>query len=153
MKYLGIVLLNLSWAAAGFSYAYRLKKKCIVANELVEMCSLMAIELEFSVNESMKIINRLCNEPTLSHLSFLKNFSFENISIKTELDSADNERINFLFKNIGKTDSLSMLNLLEGFKQNMIESRNRYENYYKNHSELYIVFGIFGSRAVTLVLI
>lgn len=150
---MGIILLNLCWAAAGFNSAYKLKKKCTVAKELVEMCSLMAIELEFSVNESGKIIRRLSNEPTLSHLAFLKNINFENIDIKTELDGEDNERINFLFENIGKTDSESMLNLLENFKQNMTESRKRYDEYYKNHARLYVAFGIFGGLAITLVLI
>lgn len=113
----------------------------------------MAIELAFSVNETGKIIKRLSNEPTLSHLTFLQNISLENIDIKTELDKEDNERINFLFKNIGKTDSASMLNLIEAFKQNMLVSRKNYEDYYKSHSKLYIAFGMFGSLAVTLVLI
>lgn len=117
------------------------------------MCSLIAIELEFSVNESGKIIRRLSNEPTLSHLSFLKDINFENVDIKTELDNEDNERINFLFKNIGKTDCESMLNLLESFKQNMTESRKRYDEYYKSHARLYVAFGIFGGLAITLVLI
>ena len=153
MKYLGIILLNLSWIAAGFNHSRRLKRKCILSNELIEMCNLMAIELEFSVNETGKIIKRLSNEPTLSHLTFLQNISLENIDIKTELDKEDNERINFLFKNIGKTDSASMLSLIEAFKQNMQISRKKYEDYYKSHSRLYIAFGIFGSLAVTLVLI
>lgn len=153
MKYLGIILLNLSWIAAGFSNARRLKQRCIVANELIEMCSLISIELEFSVNETGKILKRLCSEPSLSHLNFLSDFDFENIHINTELDDEDNERLNFLFKNIGKTDTASMLNLLESFKQNMLISRKKYEDYYKNHSRLYIAFGIFGSLAVTLVLI
>lgn len=153
MKYLGIILLNLSWIAAGFSNSFKLKRKCIVAGELVEMCSLMAIELEFSVNETGRIISRLCREPTLSHLKFLNNLSLENIDIKTELDKEDNERINFLFKNIGKTDTASMLSLIETFRQNMQLSRNKYEEYYKSHSRLYIAFGVFGSLAVTLVLI
>lgn len=153
MKYLGIILLNLSWIAAGFSNAYKLKRKCSISSELIEMCNLMVIELEFSVNETGKIIKRLCNEPTLSHLDFLHNLCFENIDIKTELDKEDNEKINFLFKNIGKTDSASMLSLIEAFKQNMQISRKKYEDYYKSHSRLYIAFGIFGSLAVTLVLI
>ena len=124
-----------------------------MAKELVDMCALLAIELEFSVNESGKIIRRLSNEPTLSHLSFLKNINLENVDIKTELDSDDNERINFLFQNIGKTDSDSMLNLLKAFKQNMTESRKRYDEYYKNHAKLYVAFGVFGGLALTLVLI
>lgn len=117
------------------------------------MCSLMAIELEFSVNETAKIIKRLSGEPMLSHLKFLNDFRPESINIKTELDDEDNEKINFLFQNIGKTDYASMLSLIESFKQNMMISRKRYEDYYKNHSRLYIAFGIFGSLAVTLVLI
>ena len=153
MKYLGIILLNLSWIAAGFSNSYKLKRKCCISSELIEMCNLMAIELEFSVNETGKIIKRLCNEPTLLHLDFLNDLSLENIAIKTELDKEDNDRINFLFKNIGKTDSASMLSLIEAFKQNMQMSRKKYEDYYKSHSRLYIAFGIFGSLAATLVLI
>ena len=117
------------------------------------MCSLMAIELEFLVNETGKIIKRLCSEATLSHLDFLNDLSLEKIDIKTELDKEDNERINFLFKNIGKTDTASMLSLIESFKQNMQLSRKKYEDYYKSHSRLYIAFGIFGSLALTLVLI
>lgn len=153
MKYLGIILLNLSWGAAGFSLAAKMKRRCIISSELIEMCSLIAIELEFSVNESEKIIKRLCAEPSLSHLKFLRNFDFEKIDIKTELDNSDNERINLLFKNMGKTDAASMLELLEMFKINMVSSRKHYEEYYKNHCKLYIAFGILGSLAVTLVLI
>lgn len=66
------------------------------------MCNLMAIELEFSVNETGKIIKRLCNEPTLLHLDFLNDLSLENIAIKTELDKEDNDRINFLLKTLVK---------------------------------------------------
>lgn len=117
------------------------------------MCSLIAIELEFAVNETGRIIRRLSSEPTLSHLKFLQDFNLENIHIKTELDEEDNERLNFLFLNMGKTDSASMLNLIEAFKQNMQISRKKYEDYYKSHSRLYVAFGIFGSLAVTLVLI
>ena len=87
------------------------------------------------------------------HLDYLNDLSLENIAIKTELDKEDNDRINFLFKNIGKTDSASMLSLIKAFKQNMQMSRKKYEDYYKSHSRLYIAFGIFGSLAVTLVLI
>lgn len=153
MKYIGIILLNLSWIAAGFSNAKRLKRKCVVSNELIEMCSLIAIELEFAVNETGRIIRRLSREPTLSHLKFLQDFNLENIHIETELNEEDNERLNFLFLNMGKTDSASMLSLLEAFKQNMQISRKKYEDYYKSHSRLYVAFGIFGSLAVTLVLI
>ncbi len=153
MKYLGIILLNLSWIAAGFSNARRLKRRCVIANEIIEMCNLIAIELSFSVNETGKILKRLCSEPSLSHLTFLQHLDFEDIHIKTELDEEDNERLSFLFENMGKTDIASMLNLLESFRQNMLLSRKKYEDYYKNHSRLYIAFGIFGSLSVTLVFI
>lgn len=153
MKFLGIILLNLCWAAAGVSCAYRLRRKCLISKELVEMSELMAIELEFSARESGRIVKRLCDEPTLSHLDFLQSIDFENVDIKTELDGEDNERINFLFENIGKTDTSSMLNFLETFRQNMEQSRKRYDEYYKNHARLYVMFGIFGGFAITLVLI
>ena len=132
---------------------HKLKRRCLISAELVEMCSILTIELGFSVNETGKIIKRLCNEQSLSHLDFLKNINIENIHIETELDPADNERLNLLFGNMGKTDSESMLNLVESFRLNMIESRKRYEECYKNKSRLYIAFGIFGGLAVTLVLI
>ncbi len=133
--------------------ALELKKKCVIASELVEMCNLLSVELGFSVSESKKIIKRLCSEQALSHLDFLKDLNFENIDIKTDLDSADNERLNLLFSNIGKTDCESMLLLVEAFRQNMLESKKRYEECFKNKSRLYIAFGIFGGFAVTLVLI
>ncbi len=149
MKYLGIILLNLSWIAAGFSNSYKLKRKCCISSELIERRK----RKNRRARKTGKIIKRLCNEPTLLHLDFLNDLSLENIAIKTELDKEDNDRINFLFKNIGKTDSASMLSLIEAFKQNMQMSRKKYEDYYKSHSRLYIAFGIFGSLAVTLVLI
>ncbi len=117
------------------------------------MCSVMAVELEFSVNETAKIVKRLINEPSLSHLDFLKTMDLENINIKTELDSRDNERINFLFRNIGMSDCATTLSLLNAFKENMELSRKKYEEYYKSHARLYVMFGIFGGLAVTLVLI
>jgi len=113
----------------------------------------MAIEFSFSVNESKKIIRRLASEPALSHLDFLKNFNFENISIRTELNPVDNERINILFGKLGNTDTESMLSLIEAFKSNMEESRRKYDEYYKNHGKLYIAFGIFGGLVISLVLI
>lgn len=117
------------------------------------MSELMAIELGFSARESGRIVKRLCDEPTLSHLDFLQSIDFENVDIKTELDAQDNESINFLFENIGKIDTTSMLGLLESFKQNMELSRKRYDEYYKNHARLYVMFGIFGGLAITLVLL
>lgn len=153
MKYIGIILLNLSSIAAGFSFAAKLKRKCIISRELVEMCNLMAIEFNFSLSESKKIIKRLASEPSLSHLEFLNDFNFENINIKTELSTVDNERINILFGNLGNTDTDSMLNLIEAFKSNMEESRRKYDEYYKNHGKLYIAFGIFGGLVISLVLI
>ncbi len=138
---------------AGFSFAYKLRRKCIVSKELLEMCDLMAIELNYSVSESSKIIKRLSNEPSLSNLLFLKDFNFENINISTELNDVDNERINSLFKNIGKVDVNSMLELLSTFKINMIESNRNYEEYYKTHSRLYIAYAVFGGIVVSLVLI
>ena len=117
------------------------------------MCDLMAVELKFSARESGRIVDRLSSEPTLSHLDFLKSIDFENVNIRTELDGEDNEKINFLFENIGKTDTSSMLNLLEAFRQNMNQSRKRYDEYYKSHAKLYVMFGIFGGFAITLVLI
>lgn len=138
---------------AGFSFVYKLKRKCIISREVLEMCDLMSIEFNFSVNESTKIIKRLSNEPSLEHLTFLKNFNFENIDISTELNAIDNERINNLFRNIGEVDINSMLELLSSFKMNMIESNKNYENYYETHSRLYIAFGIFTGLVISLVLI
>ncbi len=117
------------------------------------MCDMMSIEFSFSANESTKIIKRLSDEPSLSHLVFLKDFNFENIDITTELNSVDNERINNLFKNVGKVDIDSMLELLSSFKMNITESNKNYEEYYKTHSRLYIAFGIFGGLVISLVLI
>lgn len=153
MKLIGIILLNLCWAAAGVSCAYRLRRKCLISKELIEMSELIAIELQFSAQESGRIIKRLCDEPTLSHLSFLKAIDLENVDIKTELNKEDNERVNFLFENIGKTDISSMLDLVEAFKQNMKQSKKSYDEYYKNRARLYVMFGIFGGLAITLVLI
>lgn len=138
---------------AGLSFAYKLRRKCIVSKELLEMCDLMAIEFSYSVTESTKIIKRLSSEPSLCHLCFLKDFNFENIDISTELSEVDNERINSLFRNIGKVDVNSMLELLSSFKLNMTESNKNYEEYYKTHSRLYIAYGIFGGIVVSLVLI
>ena len=117
------------------------------------MCSLMAVEIGFSANETSKIIERLGREPALCHLDFLKDLDFENINIKTELDDEDNESINFLFANLGKSDCATTLELLESFRKNMELSRKKYEDYYKSHAKLYVMFGIFGGLAVTLVLI
>lgn len=137
----------------GISFVFKLKRKCIVSRELLEMCDLMAIEFSYSVSESTKIIKRLSSEPSLCHLTFLKNFDFEDINISTELSQIDNERINNLFKNIGKIDADSMLELLSSFKMNMTESNKSYEEYYKTHSRLYMAFGVFGGIVVSLVLI
>lgn len=153
MKYLGLILLNIASIAAGFSFANKLKRKCIVSREIVEMCTLMSVELGFSASDSKRIVSRLSNEPSLSHLDFLNGFDFENIEIKTELDSVDNERLNLLFKNLGKTDSQSMLDLIEAFKSNMRQSVKKYEEYYKSHARLCIAFGVFGGLTLSLVII
>lgn len=153
MKYFGLILLNIASIAAGFSFANKLKRKCIVSREIVEMCTLMSVELCFSASDSKRIVSRLSNEPSLSHLDFLNGFDFENIEIKTELDSVDNERLNLLFKNLGKTDSKSMLDLIEAFKSNMRQSVKKYEEYYKSHARLCIAFGVFGGLTLSLVIV
>lgn len=131
----------------------KIKERCIIAAELIEMAELMAVELSYSADNSRKIIRRLGSESSLSHLSFLKNIDMENISIATALDTADNERINLLFNNLGKTDVHSMLEIIGLFKENMRISKERYDEYYKSHSRLYIAFGVLGGLAVSIMLI
>lgn len=153
MKYLGLILLNLSSAAAGISCAYKLKRRCIIAQEIIEMCSLMEVEFGYSLSDSKQIVKRLAYEPMLSHLDFLRNFDFEKIEIITELNNTDNERLNSLFNNLGKIDSESMIKLISSFKVNMSESLKKYEDYYKTHSRLFVAFGVFGGLMFSLVLI
>lgn len=153
MKFLGLILLNIASAAAGFSLAGKLRRKCVISREIIEMCSLMSVELAFTASDSRIIVNRLSKEASLSHLSFLNSFDFENIDIKTELDTADNERLNLLFKNLGKTDTQSMLDLISSFKSAMLQSAEKYDEYYKSHARLCIAFGVFGGLILSLVII
>lgn len=117
------------------------------------MCNFMEIELGFSVNNSKDIVNHLMNEPSLSHLEFLKDMNFEAINIHTELDFVHNERINALFNNLGKSDVDSMLSLISSFRAYMIDVCRKYEEYYKTHARLYIAFGLLGGAAVSLMFI
>lgn len=132
--------------------AQKLKNKYIICSELIEMSNLMSIEIGYFSNDTVKIISNLCNEPSLSHLKFLKNIDLENIHINTELSDTENEKINSLFKMLGSADSDSTIEMVNSFKASMEESKNRYLNYFKSHSRLYIAFGIFGGIAVSIVL-
>ncbi|MGN8612581.1 UNVERIFIED_CONTAM: hypothetical protein LJA04_09265, partial [Campylobacter jejuni] len=76
----------------------------------------MNVELSFSADNSKKIIKKLAADENLSHLSFLKSIDLENINITTVLKSADNERVNSLFKNLGCTDISSMIKIIDSFK-------------------------------------
>lgn len=153
MKLIGIVLINLASVITGINMAQRLKSKYIICCELIEMCSLMSIELGYFSNDTETIVKNLACEPTLSHLHFLKSFNPEKIDIKTELSTSENEKLNALFKMLGTTDSSSMLDMLESFKASIEESKRQYMSCFKNHGRLYIAFGIFGGIAVSIVLV
>lgn len=117
------------------------------------MADLMCAELSFSASSTEKIISRLAAEPSLSHLYFLKEIDFENISIKTPLDSSDNEQINLLFKELGKSDVESTVALINSFRESMQLSHKKYEENYRSHYKLCIAFGVLGGLAVTVILV
>ena len=117
MKIIGIILINIASVFTGLTYLFKLKEKCSVSSELITMADLMCAELSFSASSTEKIISRLAAEPSLSHLYFLKEIDFENISIKTPLDSSDNEQINLLFKELGKSDVESTVALINSFRE------------------------------------
>lgn len=146
-------MINIASAAAGIALSNKIKERCIIAAELMEMADLMAVELSYSADNSRKIIRRLGMESSLSHLAFLNDIDMENIRIKTALDAVDNERINLLFNNFGKTDVQSMLEIIGSFKESMRISKERYDAYYQSHSRLFIAFGVLGGLAVSIMLI
>lgn len=153
MKIIGIILINIASVFTGLSYLFRLKEKCSVSSELITMADLMCAELSFSASSTEKIISRLAAEPSLSHLYFLKEIDFENISIKTPLDSSDNEQINLLFKELGKSDVESTVALINSFRESMQLSHKKYEENYRSHYKLCIAFGVLGGLAVTVILV
>lgn len=153
MKYIGLIILNIASAGAGIFYALRLREQCSIAAQLIQMADIMAVELSFSADNSKKIIRKLCREASLSRLGFLHNIDLENINIKTGLSEADDEKVNMLFKSLGSTDVASMLKIINSFKESITASRQRYEEYCKSRSRLYVAFGILGGLAVTVVLI
>lgn len=146
-------MINLASACAGVFYAMKLFERCRIASQLIQMADMMAVELSFSADNSKKIIRKLCSESSLSQLTFLKEIDLENINIKTGLSTADDEKVNMLFKSLGSTDVASMLKIIDSFKESMSASRQRYEEYRKSHSRLYIAFGILGGLAVSIVLV
>ena len=153
MKIIGIILINIASVFTGLTYLFKLKEKCSVSSELITMADLMCAELSFSASSTEKIISRLAAEPSLSHLYFLKGIDFENISIKTPLDSSDNEQINLLFKELGKSDVESTVALINSFRESMQLSHKKYEEYYRSHYKLCIAFGVLGGLAVTVILV
>ncbi|MCI6245788.1 MAG: stage III sporulation protein AB [Eubacterium sp.] len=153
MKIIGIILINIASVFTGLTYLFKLKEKCSVSSELITMADLMCAELSFSASSTEKIISRLAAEPSLSHLYFLKEIDFENISIKTPLDSSDNEQINLLFKELGKSDVESTVALINSFRESMQLSHKKYEENYRSHYKLCIAFGVLGGLAVTVILV
>ena len=153
MKIIGIILINIASVFTGLTYLFKLKEKCSVSSELITMADLMCAELSFSASSTEKIISRLAAEPSLSHLYFLKDIDFENISIKTPLDSSDNEQINLLFKELGKSDVESTVALINSFRESMQLSHKKYEENYRSHYKLCIAFGVLGGLAVTVILV
>jgi len=131
----------------------KLKNKYIICCELIEMCNLMSIEINYFYNDTRKIIRNLSAEPALSHLTFLKSIDLENIHIKTELDDSENEKINSLFKMLGSTDAASMMNMIHAFKAAVQESKVKYYGYFQSHGKLYIAFGFFGGIVVSIILV
>ena len=153
MKIIGIILINIASVFTGLTYLFKLKEKCSVSSELITMADLMCADLSFSASSTEKIISRLAAEPSLSHLYFLKEIDFENISIKTPLDSSDNEQINLLFKELGKSDVESTVALINSFRESMQLSHKKYEENYRSHYKLCIAFGVLGGLAVTVILV
>lgn len=133
--------------------AQKLKNKYIICCELLEMCNLMSLEIGYYSNDTKSVISNLSNEPALSHLSFLKTYNPENISIKTDLSESENEKINALFRILGTTDSDSMLDVINSFSKSIEESKEKYLSNFKSRSRLCIAFGVLGGMAVSILLV
>lgn len=133
--------------------AQKLKNKYVICCELLEMCSLMSVEIGYYSNDTKAVVRNLSKEPALSHLNFLKTYNPESINILTDLSDSENEKINALFRILGTTDSASMLDVINSFSKSMEESKEKYCCKLKSHSKLYIAFGIFGGMAVSILLV
>lgn len=153
MKLIGIVLINLASIITGVNMALKLKNKCVICSELIEMCNLMSIEIGYFSNDTKTLVDNLSKEPSLAHLKFLNDYNPEKICISTELSEAEDEKLNALFRMLGTTDSSSMLDMVDSFRHYMEESKNKYKSYFSSHGRLYIAFGIFGGIAVSIVLV
>ena len=153
LKLIGILLINAASVVTGLAYLYKIKEKCLISSELISMADLMSAELSFSADSTKRIVARLASEPSLSHLTFLRELDFENINISTPLNASDNEMINLLFKELGKSDVFSTIALIGSFREGMQISNKKYEEYYASHYKLCIAFGVLGGLAVSVILV
>ena len=153
MKFIGIIIINLVFTASGLIAAYSLKEKEIICRELSLMARTIKTELSFSSASYSEIIKRMKNEKILSHLSFICTLNYEAPDIITPLSAEENERINYIFRQLGSVDTASMLDELTAFEGYFNERRELHSEQVKSRSKLYIASGMLSGAAVTVMLL
>ena len=115
MKYLGLILLVTATTLSGIISTYKLKKRVVVAGDLITVCELSLIEMRYSVPTQQELFRILENCDCIRDLNFFE----ENGRII--ISSKDNSGIILLTPKIDKQIiivkiSIVFLNLLSFFQ-------------------------------------
>lgn len=136
----------------GIISTYKLKKRVVVAGDLITVSELSLIEMRYSAPTQEELFRILESNDSIKGLYFFEENGRVYIS-SVFADSEENEMLNQFQETLGTTDLQGQLSFLEYFKAKSNKLLSEKEEKYKKFSKLYIAFGALGGCAAALMLL
>lgn len=147
-----MILLVTATTLSGIISTYKLKKRVVVAGDLITVCEFCLIEMRYSVPTQQELFRILENCDCIRDLNFFEENGRIFIS-SYFADDEEKEMINQFQETLGTTDIQGQLSFLEYFKSKSVKLLSEKEEKYKKFSKLYIAFGALGGCAAALMLL
>lgn len=152
VKYAGMIILITASTGIGLSFAKQCHKRLQICNELLDLTEKLSTDLAYFATPVNTLLPNLLMDYT--HLDFFdKSCLAENTGISSCLSSNENAQLACFLFSLGKSDIKSQLRLIDGFKHNLLNMQEKYNEQYKKNSKLYLSFGFFGGIMLCLVLL
>lgn len=146
---------------AGLFFSDRLKARCVSAREIILMCELIEIEMQFNLTCVGDIFEKLAYTANFKNLAFIQKLDKSKPFYTAFCDALDNSAA-YIDRNdrtslkqmaafLGSTDVETQLSYLEAYKASMQKRLSFYEMEEKRLSKLYVAFGLFGGCAAVVV--
>ncbi|MBS6627586.1 MAG: stage III sporulation protein AB [Clostridiales bacterium] len=161
MKFIGAILLITAATGTGLYFSERLRARCNAAREIILMCELIEIEMQFNLNCVGDIFEKIVCTADFKSLSFIRKMdktkpfytAFCNALDQSTayIDRRDRASLKQLAAFLGSTDVQTQLSYLGAYKASMHKRLSYYEAEEKRLAKLYVAFGLFGGCAAVVI--